>query len=54
MKRTVGRDVILTDGRVGEIVYLNPHNIETPLIKIDGEYIDLGKMRDLKIKEISI
>jgi HD-GYP domain-containing protein (c-di-GMP phosphodiesterase class II) len=54
VKRTVGRDVILTDGRVGEIVYLNPHNIETPLIKIDGEYIDLGKMRDLKIKEISI
>jgi HD-GYP domain-containing protein (c-di-GMP phosphodiesterase class II) len=54
VKRTVGRDVILTDGRVGEIVYLNPHNIETPLIRIDDEYIDLSKMKELNIKEISL
>ncbi|MFD1903901.1 hypothetical protein ACFSQ7_07160 [Paenibacillus rhizoplanae] len=43
MKRSVGRDVVLTDGRVGEIVYLNPHDIETPLIRIGDEYIDLSK-----------
>ncbi|WP_019908350.1 HD-GYP domain-containing protein [Paenibacillus sp. HW567] len=54
VKRTVGREVTLTDGRVGEIVYLNPHNIETPLIKIDEEYIDLSKLNSLKIKDISI
>lgn len=54
VKRTVGRDVVLTDGRVGEIVYLNPHNIETPLIRINDEYIDLSKQTELYIKEISI
>jgi HD-GYP domain-containing protein (c-di-GMP phosphodiesterase class II) len=54
VKRTVGREVILTDGRVGEIVYLNPHDIETPLIRINDEYIDLSKMKELNIREISI
>ncbi|WP_379162741.1 HD-GYP domain-containing protein [Paenibacillus sp. sgz5001063] len=54
VKRTVGREVVLTDGRVGEIVYLNPHDIGTPLVKIDDEYIDLSKMNTLKIKEINI
>lgn len=54
VKRTVGRDVVLTDGRVGEIVFLNPHDIETPLIRIGEEYIDLSKSKDIHIKEISI
>lgn len=54
VKRTVGRNVVLTDGRIGQVVYLNPHDIETPLIKIDSEYIDLGKVSNLNIKEISI
>ncbi|KAI7265873.1 hypothetical protein KC345_g8373 [Hortaea werneckii] len=54
VKRTVGREVLLTDGRIGEIVYLNPHNIETPLIRIDDEYIDLSKRPEINIKEISI
>ncbi|OKP67879.1 phosphohydrolase [Paenibacillus helianthi] len=54
VKRTVGREVVLTDGRIGEIVYLNPHDIETPLVKVDDEYIDLSKLNTLKIKEISI
>ncbi|AIQ61029.1 HD-GYP domain-containing protein [Paenibacillus borealis] len=54
VKRTVGREVVLTDGRVGEIVYLNPHDIETPLIRINDEYIDLSKIKELNIREISI
>jgi len=54
VKRTVGREVLLTDGRIGEIVYLNPHNIETPLIRINDEYIDLSKRPEINIKEISI
>lgn len=54
VKRTVGREVVLTDGRVGEIVYLNPHDIETPLIRINDEYIDLSKMKELNIREITI
>lgn len=54
VNRTVGRTVVLTDGRVGQVVSLNLHDIETPLIKIDDEYIDLSKVSSLNIKEISI
>lgn len=54
VKRTIGREVLLTDGRIGEIVYLNPHNIETPMIRINDEYIDLSKKTELNIREISL
>ncbi|KWX82345.1 hypothetical protein AMQ83_32770 [Paenibacillus riograndensis] len=54
VKMTVGSDVILTVGRVGEIVNLKHHDIETPLVKVDYEYIDLSKLNTIKIKEISI
>jgi HD-GYP domain-containing protein (c-di-GMP phosphodiesterase class II) len=54
VKRMVGENVVLTDGRVGEVVSLNPHNIETPLIKINNEFIDLSKRNDIHIKEMSI
>ncbi|OAB26517.1 phosphohydrolase [Paenibacillus macquariensis subsp. defensor] len=54
MKRMVGENVVLTDGRMGEVVSLNPHNIETPLIKVDDEFIDLSKRNDIQIRVISI
>ncbi|NRF95562.1 HD-GYP domain-containing protein [Paenibacillus frigoriresistens] len=54
VKKMVGQNVVLTDGRVGEVVHLNPHNIETPLIKIKDEFLDLSILSDLHIKEISI
>jgi HD-GYP domain-containing protein (c-di-GMP phosphodiesterase class II) len=54
VKRMVGENVVLTDGRVGEVVSLNPHNIETPLIKIKDEFIDLSKRNDIHITAISI
>lgn len=54
VKRMVGETVKLTDGSVGEVVYLNPHNIEAPLIKINDAFIDLSNRTDLRITEISI
>ncbi len=54
VKRMIGQNVVLTDGRVGEVISLNPHDIETPLIKIADEFIDLSKRNELRIKEISI
>jgi HD-GYP domain-containing protein (c-di-GMP phosphodiesterase class II) len=51
-KRMVGKNVVLTDGRVGKVVYLNTHNMENPLIKIKDEFIDLSKLSDIHIKEI--
>lgn len=52
-RRLVGTKVILTDGRQGEVVYINPSDTETTLIKVDNEYIDLSKERHLQIKEIA-
>ncbi|WP_438349040.1 HD-GYP domain-containing protein [Paenibacillus sp. FA6] len=52
MKKTVGKQVILTDGRMGEVVLLNPHRMETPLIKVADDFIDLSKEEGLHIREI--
>lgn len=52
MKRLVGKQVLLTDGRAGEVVYINPHNIETPLIKLADYFLDLSQERDVHIQTI--
>ncbi|MFC5652980.1 HD-GYP domain-containing protein [Paenibacillus solisilvae] len=52
LTKMVGQKVILTDDRVGEIVYINPHEEEAPLIKVDDEFIDLSCVRTLRIKQI--
>jgi len=45
----VGRKVILSDGRVGEIILINPYDRFKPLVKIDNEFIDLAKDHTYKI-----
>ncbi|WP_079911968.1 HD-GYP domain-containing protein [Paenibacillus sp. 32352] len=52
IRRLVGKQVVLTDGRVAEVVYLNPHHMEAPLVKIEDEFIDLSKESSLQIREI--
>ncbi|WP_256761007.1 HD-GYP domain-containing protein [Cohnella sp. WQ 127256] len=54
VKRMIGENVILSDGTIGEVISLNPHNIETPFIKVNDEFIDLSKRTDIQIKEIRI
>ncbi|RKP56101.1 HD-GYP domain-containing protein [Cohnella endophytica] len=54
MKRLIGEQVVLTDGRKGEVVYLNPQCIEQPLIKVEDEFFDLSKEKELQIQEIIV
>lgn len=54
MRRTIGRQVVLTDDRVAEVVLLHPNRLETPLIKVDNQFIDLSKEEGLRIKEIMV
>ncbi|WP_058303044.1 HD-GYP domain-containing protein [Gorillibacterium timonense] len=54
MNRTVGHQVLLTDGRSGEVVLINPHRPELPLVKINDDFIDLNQVTDLRIQEITI
>lgn len=54
IKRTLGKQVVLTDGRLGEVVLLNPHRMEAPLIKIENDFVDLSHAEGLRIKEIVV
>ncbi|NBD24445.1 HD-GYP domain-containing protein [Paenibacillus glycinis] len=50
--KLVGQRCLLTDERVGEIVYINPHDGEAPLVKVGEEFVDLSCERKLQIKRI--
>jgi len=52
MNRLIGQRVVLTDGREGEVVYLNPHRMERPLIKLQDDFLDLSKETGVHIKAI--
>jgi len=45
----VGRKVILSDGRVGEIILINPYDRFKPLVKVEDEFVDLSLDRSYKI-----
>ena len=48
----IKENVILNDGRMGEIVFINPIKPESPIVKISDQYIDLARESNLKIKEL--
>ncbi|ACL70947.1 HD-GYP domain-containing protein [Halothermothrix orenii] len=37
----IGEKVRLTNGQTGEIVYVNPHHVSAPIVKVDNKYVDL-------------
>jgi hypothetical protein len=49
----IGNQVKLSDGRIGEIIYLHPNVDELkPLVKVENEFIDLKAIRDLHIVDV--
>ncbi|QHW33000.1 HD-GYP domain-containing protein [Paenibacillus rhizovicinus] len=50
--KLIGQQVMLTDERIGEIVFINPHDSEAPLIKVGEEFVDLSSNRQIQIKRI--
>lgn len=44
--------VRLSDGRIGEIIFINKHALSRPIIRIDSEFIDLSENHSLNIQEI--
>jgi len=54
MKKLIGRQVKLTNEADAEVVYLNPHNLESPLVKTAEGFIDLSKDRSVQIKSITL
>lgn len=48
----VGQNVLLTDGRSGKIMMMNPYNPAQPIVQVKNEVIDLGKNPDINMAKI--
>ena len=35
----LGRNVMLSNGSVGKIVFINPHNFEYPIVEVNNEIL---------------
>ncbi|WP_409346270.1 HD-GYP domain-containing protein [Paenibacillus sp. MBLB4367] len=52
IRHLIGREVRLTDGRRGVVVYINPHDDLHPLVKIGDTFLDLSEGRNIHIEGI--
>lgn len=52
MQSLVGNEVLLTDGKKGKIVMINPHDPLHPLVHVDERFIDLSKNAALHIDKV--
>ncbi len=52
MQNIVGYNALLTDGRTGKIVYINPQNPTLPLIHSGDQFIDLSVQTIIKIEQV--
>lgn len=50
----IGSTVILNNGKVGEIITINPMHPTKPLVKLNNNFIDLRKEKDIEIQDILI
>lgn len=48
----VGSKVMMSTGKFGEIVYVPPHNISRPVVRVEDSYIDLSTQRGMKIAKM--
>ncbi|OOM20417.1 metal dependent phosphohydrolase [Clostridium beijerinckii] len=50
----IGMKARLEDGRIGEIMYIPPNDILSPIVKINDELIDFSRRKDLDISDIFV
>jgi len=48
----IGSNVELNNGEVGEIVYIPPQDIASPIVRVDRRYYDLSNMHELRVLSI--
>jgi HD-GYP domain-containing protein (c-di-GMP phosphodiesterase class II) len=48
----IGNFVKLSNGDIGEIIYINQNNVSKPIIKSNNEFIDLTVKKDIRIVEL--
>jgi len=49
---SVGNTVTLTDGQVGEVIFINNQEPLKPLVKVGNEFIDLSRRLDIGIDQL--
>lgn len=52
MNSLVGNQTMLSDGRQGKIVMVNPHNFANPVVFTGDEFLDLSKMDDVNMERV--
>lgn len=48
----IGNFVKLSNGDIGEIIYINQNNVSKPIIKANNQFIDLAVKKDIRIIEL--
>lgn len=48
----IGNFVKLSNGDIGEIIYINQNNVSKPIIKANNQFIDLTLKKDIRIVEL--
>jgi len=48
----IGTLVRMSNGQIGQIVFISPEKISTPIVFLNGKYIDLSQMKYFKIEEV--
>lgn len=54
MSYFVGSKVVLSNGDKGEIIYFNKKDLYNPVIKVNGEIIDLSKEDDITLEDVLV
>lgn len=48
----MNNNVLLSDGRVGEVILINPQKLSRPMVRVGNDYIDLAKEHSLTIEDL--
>lgn len=48
----IGTNVELTNGEIGEIVYIPPQDIVYPILSVNSVYVDLSKETDIRVLKV--
>ncbi|WP_010283967.1 HD-GYP domain-containing protein [Bacillus timonensis] len=52
MNALIGHQVLLTDGRIGIIKFINPYDLLNPLIEVSNTIIDLSVQKSIQIERV--
>lgn len=48
----IQRSVLLDDGREGKVVMINKYRLSSPLVQVEGGFVDLEKQKRVHIKAV--